>query len=66
MTLNEKHRLSMPVESVEHRKESLYYELFPQLKAVPEVLEHIEAAHGRVAFAVVSGSTKESRPRLLL
>ena len=59
-TLNEKHELTMPVKSVEQRKEILYYELLPQLKAVPEVLEHIEAAYGSVAFAVVSGSTKES------
>ena len=33
---------------------------FPQLKAVPEVLEHIEAQHGRIPFAVVSGSTRDS------
>ncbi|MGA8152853.1 MAG: HAD family phosphatase [Terriglobales bacterium] len=59
-TLNERHGLHMPVETVAHRKESLYYELLPQLKAVPEVLEHIEAEYGRIRFAVVSGSTKES------
>jgi HAD superfamily hydrolase (TIGR01509 family) len=59
-TLNKQHRLNMPVEIVAHRKESLYYELLPQLKAVPEVLEHIEALHGRIPFAVVSGSTRES------
>ena len=59
-TLNEKHRLTMPVETVSRRKESLYFELLPQLKAVPEVLEHITAGHGRIPFAVVSGSTKES------
>ena len=59
-TLNEKYGLSMPVKFVEQRKERLYYELLPQLKAVPEVLEHIDDAYGRVAFAVVSGSTKES------
>jgi len=59
-TLNEKRGLHMPVETVARRKEDLYYELLPQLKAVPEVLEHIEAEHGRIPFAVVSGSTKES------
>ncbi len=59
-TLNEKHGLSMPVEVVSHRKESLYFELLPQLKPVPEVLEHIVAGHGRIPFAVVSGSTRES------
>jgi HAD superfamily hydrolase (TIGR01509 family) len=58
--LNEKHGLSMPVEAVCRRKESLFLELSPQLKPVPEVVEHIEAAHGRIPFAVVSGSTRES------
>ena len=58
--LNERHGLTMPVEVVSCRKESLYFELLPQLKAVPEVLEHIEAQHGRIPFAVVSGSTRES------
>jgi HAD superfamily hydrolase (TIGR01509 family) len=59
-TLNQKHGLKMPVEAVSNRKESLYFELLPQLKAVPEVLEHIEGEHGRIPFAVVSGSTRES------
>jgi HAD superfamily hydrolase (TIGR01509 family) len=59
-TLNKNHGLRMPVETVSRRKEDFYFELLPQLKAVPEVLEHIEAAHGRIPFAVVSGSTRES------
>ena len=59
-TLNHRHGLNMPVETVSQRKESLYFELLPQLKAVPEVLEHIKATHGQIPFAVVSGSTRES------
>jgi beta-phosphoglucomutase family hydrolase len=59
-TLNRQHGLNMPVEAVSRRKESLYYELLPELKAVPEVLEHVEESHGRIPFAVVSGSTRES------
>jgi HAD superfamily hydrolase (TIGR01509 family) len=59
-TLNAKHGLRMPVEEVSRRKEGLYFELLPKLKAVPEVVEHIEAQHGRIPFAVVSGSTRES------
>jgi HAD superfamily hydrolase (TIGR01509 family) len=59
-TLNKRHGLSMPGDIVARRKESLYFELLPHLKAVPEVLEHIEAQHGQIPFAVVSGSTKES------
>jgi HAD superfamily hydrolase (TIGR01509 family) len=58
--LNEQQGLSMPVERVATRKEDLYRELLPQLKAVPEVMEHIDAQHGRIPFAVVSGSTRES------
>jgi HAD superfamily hydrolase (TIGR01509 family) len=50
----------MPVAAVSHRKENLYFELLPQLKPVPEVLEHIESEHGKTPFAVVSGSTRES------
>src|SRR5579872_2763985 len=59
-TLNRRNGLAMPVEEVAHRKEGLYYELLPKLTAVPEVLEQIEAAHRRIPFAVVSGSTRES------
>jgi HAD superfamily hydrolase (TIGR01509 family) len=59
-TLNQMRGLRMPVESVARRKEGLYYELLPDLKAVPEVLEHIHAQHGRIPFAVVSGSARDS------
>ena len=58
--LNEKHGLSMPVEEVARRKEKLYLESLPNLRAVPEVLEHIHLKHGRIPLAVVSGSTHES------
>jgi len=37
-TLNARHGLSMPIEMVSRRKESLYFELLPQLKPVAEVL----------------------------
>jgi HAD superfamily hydrolase (TIGR01509 family) len=59
-TLNEKHGLKMPVAEVARRKEELYFEILPQLTAVPEVLEHIEARHWQIPFAVVSGSTRDS------
>ena len=58
--LNERYGLKMPVEAVAARKESLYLQQLPQLKPIPEVLEHIEAQHGRIPFAVVSGSKRES------
>jgi HAD superfamily hydrolase (TIGR01509 family) len=59
-SLNVKHGLQMPVEVVAHRKEQLYFEALPQLKAVPEVLEHIQRSHGTIPFAVVSGSARDS------
>jgi beta-phosphoglucomutase family hydrolase len=58
--LNERQGLSMSVESVSSRKENFYLELLPQLKAVPEVVEHIDDQYGRIPFAVVSGSSRES------
>lgn len=59
-TLNQMHGLDMPVDAVAERKESLYYDQLPNLKPVPEVLEHIEAQQGRIPFAIVSGSSRES------
>src|SRR5271156_2739747 len=59
-TLNARHGLAMPVDDVGRRKEALYYQILPQLKAVPEVLEQIEISYGKIPFAVVSGSTRES------
>ena len=59
-SLNKRDGLSMPVEIVARRKEELYFELLPQLQAVPDVLEHIEDGHKRIPLAVVSGSTRES------
>lgn len=58
--LNKIHGLQMPVEEIATRKEGLYLAQIPQLRAIPEVLEHIEAEHGRIPLAVVSGSTRDS------
>jgi beta-phosphoglucomutase family hydrolase len=58
--LNQQQGLNMPVARVTSRKEELYMKMLPHLKAVPEVVEHIEAQHGAIPFAVVSGSTRES------
>jgi HAD superfamily hydrolase (TIGR01509 family) len=58
--LNEIHGLEMPIDAVATKKEALYLEQLPQLKAIPEVLEHIQAEHGRIPFAVVSGSRRSS------
>jgi len=58
--LNEIHGLKMPVDELAATKESYYHEQLSQLKAIPEVLEHIHAEHGRIPFAVVSGSRRAS------
>jgi beta-phosphoglucomutase-like phosphatase (HAD superfamily) len=59
-TLNRMYGLQMPVDDVVQRKEAVYFANLAELQVVPEVLEHIELSHGRVPFAVVSGSTRES------
>jgi beta-phosphoglucomutase-like phosphatase (HAD superfamily) len=64
--LNRRQGLSMPIEVVASRKEDLYLEGLSQLKAIPEVVEHIEAQYGRIPFAVVSGNTRESVSASLL
>ena len=58
--LNEMHGLEMPVDVLAKRKEGLYFELEDELKAIPEVIEHIEAKHGHIPLAVVSGSRRTS------
>ena len=63
--LNRERGFNMPVEKVATRKEELYFENLPQLKAVPEVMEHIEASYRLIPFAVVSGSTRDSVTRSL-
>ena len=58
--LNARDGLSMPVEETARLKEEYYYELLHQLEPIPEVLELIQVNHGRVPFAVVTGSNRES------
>lgn len=59
-TLNAEFGLSMPVEVVAKRKEGLYFKRLHELQPVPEVVEHILDQHGKIPFAVVSGSTRDS------
>ena len=59
-TLNQVNGLKMPVDVVAKRKENLYYELGHELRAIPEVVEHIDAKHGHIPLAVVSGSRRNS------
>jgi HAD superfamily hydrolase (TIGR01509 family) len=58
--LNEMQGLNMPVNVLAARKESFYHAQLPELKGIPDVIEHIEAMHGRIPFAVVSGSRRQT------
>jgi beta-phosphoglucomutase family hydrolase len=58
--LNRQNGLSMPVDAVASRKESFYLAQLPQLKGIPEVIEHIDAQFGRIPLAVASGSRRDS------
>ncbi|MGA2851646.1 MAG: HAD family phosphatase [Terracidiphilus sp.] len=58
--LNQMNGLTMPVDSLAIRKEALYLAQLPSLKAIPEVVEHITAQHGRIPLAVASGSRRDS------
>ena len=64
-TLNQMNGLNMPVEEVGVRKEGLYFDLLAELKAIPEVVEHIDAQYGHIPFAVVSGGRRNSVVRSL-
>jgi HAD superfamily hydrolase (TIGR01509 family) len=63
-TLSAQQGLALDAEAIAHRKELLYYEMLPQLQAVPEVLEEIAHNYAlgaaRIPMAVVSGSTRDS------
>jgi HAD superfamily hydrolase (TIGR01509 family) len=59
-SLNEEHGLEMPVEEMARLKEQRYTEMLDELRAIPEVIAHIDDQHGRIPFAVVSGSTRDS------
>ncbi len=58
--LNERFDTRMDPAAVVHRKESLYLESLADLKPVASVLAIIEREHGRIPFAIVSGSPRTS------
>ena len=59
-TLNEQQGLDMPIHDICRQKEALYESHIHKLQGVPHVLEHIDRSHGKLPFAVVSGSTRAS------
>ncbi len=58
--LNKMQDLNMPPEALAEHKENLYFALLPQLQPIPEVVDIIQAEHGRIPFAVVSGGRRNS------
>jgi len=58
--LNHIQRLQMPVAEVMAAKEEYFLRHATELRAIPEVLEQIEANYGRIPLGVVSGSPRES------
>lgn len=58
--LNAMYGLQMPVDQLAVLKESYYHQQLPELLPIPSVLEQIHAQYGRIPFAVVSGSRRDS------
>jgi HAD superfamily hydrolase (TIGR01509 family) len=63
--MNTKFGLSMPPEEVAHLKEEAFFELLPQVKAIPSVLAHVEMQRGQLPLAIVSGGTHSAVIRTL-
>jgi HAD superfamily hydrolase (TIGR01509 family) len=58
--LNKEYGHSMPVDEVTEEKEKLYVSTINTVEGVRDVIETIEAFHGKVPMAVVSGSPRAS------
>jgi len=58
--LNEEHGWTMDPEIVSHDKEAAYLDLINTVEPIPVVLDVIREFEGRVPFAVVSGSPRDS------
>ena len=63
--LSRQQGIALPVAETALIKEGYFQEALPQLTAVAEVLEHIDHAHGRIPFAIVSGGGRDSVARSL-
>lgn len=58
--LNERYGYRMPPVETARRKEQLYLAIMAEVKPIASVVRVIERERGRVKFAVVSGSPRES------
>jgi HAD superfamily hydrolase (TIGR01509 family) len=58
--LNEKYGLKIPLEPTGTRKEEHYHKLLSKIQPVESVVHHVREQHGKIPFAVVSGSPRDS------
>ncbi len=58
--LNERFGLQMPPHATAERKEALYIENLKEVAPVASVLHYVEREHGRIPFAIVSGSPRST------
>ena len=63
--LNERLGYTLDPKTVVHRKEQLYLTMLDELKPVAAVLAVVEAQHGRLPMAIVSGSPRLTIERTL-
>ena len=63
--LNERFGWTLDPAATVHRKEQLYLTLLDGLKPIPSVLAHVEAQHGKLPMAIVSGSPRLTIERTL-
>ncbi|HEY4358191.1 MAG TPA: HAD family phosphatase [Acidobacteriaceae bacterium] len=63
--LNEKFGYHLDPVATAHRKEQLYLALMDEVQPIASVVAQIEAQHGKIPLAVVSGSPRESIVRTL-
>ncbi|RRA49716.1 HAD family phosphatase [Acidipila sp. EB88] len=58
--LNEQFGYHMAPAETARRKEELYLSMLSEMQPVAAVVEHIHAQHGKIPFAIVSGSPRAS------
>jgi len=63
--LNEKFGYHLDPIQTAHRKEQLYLSVMDQVQPIASVVAQVEAQHGKIPLAVVSGSPRESIVRTL-
>jgi HAD superfamily hydrolase (TIGR01509 family) len=63
--LNEKYGYTMDAVAVTDKKEAYYRDLLPSMQPIASVVAHIEESRGKIRFAIVSGSPRESVEKTL-